>query len=418
MLLTAPLARSWGLAFVLGVNAYGAQDLSWRAVTDQAVKQNAELTSALERLRASTYAERGAYSGFFPELNARLDYDYGASGSANASKSYDATLTASQNIFTGFRDRASVARARAHVLISEADLQAVKARVSFDLKSAYAGLLFAQRSVKLQQQIKQRRESNLKLVQLRFESGRENRGSLLLSQAYLKQAQYDALLAENNIQVYRAQLARVIGRDEELSITLVAEVPLEEPGSALDFKALARATPEYLKLAAQEDVASAEISLARAGFMPSLDLRATKGRSGQDWFPQNDRWSVGASITLPLFSGGKDYYATKSAAASFSAASAARMDVDREAVAALKQSHFGYVQAIEKLKVDESFREAALSRAEIARGKYNNGLMTFEDWDQIENDLIARERAVLQSQRDRTLAEASWQLQQGRGVIP
>ena len=75
------------------------------------------------------------------------------------------------------------------------------------------------------------------------------------------------------------------------------------------------------------------------------------------------------------------------------------------------------MESIEKLKVDQSFLEAALKRSEIARSKYNNGLMTFEDWDLIENDLIARETAVLQSQKDRATAEAAWQQAQGQGVF-
>jgi hypothetical protein len=44
--------------------------------------------------------------------------------------------------------------------------------------------------------------------------------------------------------------------------------------------------------------------------------------------------------------------------------------------------------------------------------------MTFEDWDIIENDLIQRLKTFLQSQRDRVIAEASWELAQGKGVIP
>jgi outer membrane protein TolC len=84
----------------------------------------------------------------------------------------------------------------------------------------------------------------------------------------------------------------------------------------------------------------------------------------------------------------------------------------------LKQAWAGYVESEEKLKVDQAFLEAAVLRAEIARSRYNNGLMSFEDWDRIENDLIQRQKTVLQSQRDRVTAEAAWEQAQGKGVIP
>jgi outer membrane protein TolC len=68
--------------------------------------------------------------------------------------------------------------------------------------------------------------------------------------------------------------------------------------------------------------------------------------------------------------------------------------------------------------VDEDFLKAANARAEIARSKYSNGLMSFEDWDIIENDLINRQKAVLQSRRDRVTAEAAWEQVLGNGAIP
>ena len=48
----------------------------------------------------------------------------------------------------------------------------------------------------------------------------------------------------------------------------------------------------------------------------------------------------------------------------------------------------------------EALQLTGLSAATIARGKYTTGLMTFEDWDLIENDLIAREKAALTTRRD------------------
>jgi len=55
--------------------------------------------------------------------------------------------------------------------------------------------------------------------------------------------------------------------------------------------------------------------------------------------------------------------------------------------------------------------------AEIARNKYNNGLLTFEDWDVIESDLINRQTTYLQNQRDRVISEAAWENIQGIGVF-
>jgi outer membrane protein TolC len=91
---------------------------------------------------------------------------------------------------------------------------------------------------------------------------------------------------------------------------------------------------------------------------------------------------------------------------------------ERELQAALAQAHAGFIAAVAKLAVDEEFAAAAQLRAEIARSKYNNGLLSFENWDIIENDLIARQRALLASRRDRVIAEAAWQQAIGQSDLP
>jgi outer membrane protein TolC len=126
---------------------------------------------------------------------------------------------------------------------------------------------------------------------------------------------------------------------------------------------------------------------------------------------------VGLILSVPIYSGGRDYYSTKSATASFAAAQASRENVERLARARLKQAYHNYQQAVERLRVDEEFLEATTLRAEIARSKYNNGLLSFEDWDIIENDLINRQKALLLSLRDRVTAEAGWEQAKGGGVI-
>jgi outer membrane protein TolC len=127
---------------------------------------------------------------------------------------------------------------------------------------------------------------------------------------------------------------------------------------------------------------------------------------------------VGLNLNVPLYSGGKDYYATKSAVSNLEAAASNTDSAEHQLVVRLKQTHAGYVESVEKLKVDQAFLDAAMTRADIARTKYNNGLMTFENWDIIENDLIQRQKSFLQSQRDRVVAEAAWEQAQGKGVIP
>jgi outer membrane protein TolC len=416
-----------------------ADTLSWDEAVSQAARQNPDLLAARAGVASGEASVGGARSGFLPQLSANLGYNYGNSSttvfssnpltntaslsgdSRDAHGSYTANASLTQNLFAGFQDRAKLAQARANAEAARASLDGTRAQVSHDLKSAFVALEYAKDYVVLSEDILKRRTANLKLVQLRFESGRENKGSVLLSRAYEDQARYDALVARNAREVARADLARVLGRPEgeDLSgLDIRGTVPVDAPPAAApDFASLALATPAYHEALAREDAADRAITAAHANFYPSLNATGTVSRQGTPTSNQTDRWSVGLGLSFPFFSGGKDWYASEAAAQDWRAALYKREAAGREARRDLTDAFTGYVAAVQRLKMDESFRSAAKVRAEIARGKYENGLLSFEDWDQIESDLIAREKTYLTSRRDRVVAEAAWEQAQGKGAL-
>jgi outer membrane protein len=408
------------LVLTLSVWAGPSTVLSWEACVQEAAAGNPELRAASANLAAAGYSAEGAYSGYLPQLSAEAGYadTSGTVVTTTSDTTYSTTLSLRQNLFAGFQDRAKVAQGAANREVAVASLAAAKAKLSQDLKSAFVGLKYSQDNVVLTENIARRREENLRLVELRFESGNENKGSYLLTKASLAQARYDNLQAQQDLVSAQAQLDRVLGRGETEGLEVLGDVPLTEPGKAPDFRQLAREVPDYQQAAAQQKSVEAGVTLARSGLYPSLNLSGSVGRVGDTWTPEDTRRTVGLNLNIPLYSGGSDYYATKSAVSSLAAAASNTDSAEHQLVVRLKQTYAGYVESAEKLKVDLAFLDAAMTRADIARTKYNNGLMTFENWDIIENDLIQRQKSFLQSQRDRVVAEAAWEQAQGKGVIP
>lgn len=409
------------LMLPLAVTSWGAETVTWERGIELAKKTNAELKSAESSLQSARYQVKGARSGFLPVVSAKADYTFDSSQDS-ADKTYSASITATENLFNGLTTTAGLDRAQFSRTASEANLDNVKSKVSYDLKNAFAGLVYSQKSIALTEDIMKRREANLKLVQLRFESGRENLGSLNLSKAYLAQAKYDFLQAKNSLDVYQAELARVLGVEDSKDLSVTGSVPVNKPpyedNRQIDFKNFIKDIPEYRKALAQEQIAKTDVTLARADFYPSLNLNQTAGRTGRDGGSSSNSWAIGASLTFPLFNGGKDYYATKSATEDYRASVHNTRNTEDNNVTKLKEAYTRYVEAVMKLEVDEAFVTAASSRERIAKAQYNNGLITFTDWDTIENDLINRQKTLLQTQKERVTAEAAWEQAQGRGVIP
>lgn len=392
--------------------------INWQESVGEASANNPELAGARSNLQAAESRIQASRSGFFPQLSASVDYRDTSGAAVIPGTFYGAGATATQNVFAGFLDMAKVEQASANAQVAQVDLALVRARLSRDLKFAYASLRYVQEAVTLTETIARRTGENLRLVQLRFEGGRENKGSLLLTQASLKQAQFDNLQARQAIPSAQAQLARALGRAEPDGLRAVDDVPVKAPPPDPDFPTLAAAVPEYRRAQAQESAARADVRLNRSGFYPTLDLYGSYGREGSEWLSEDSRRVVGVTLAVPIFRGGRDYYGVEAASAALSAAAFTRNDTERLSLERLKKAYASYVEAIERVQVDEAFLEAATTRADIARSKYASGLMSFEDWDRIENDLIQRQKNLLLSRRDRVTAEANWEQTQGVGVLP
>lgn len=408
------------------------QVLSWEDCVQLAVEKNPAIKASKESLNASIHQKNAAYGLFLPQISGNLSY---ARSSADLNlgstltgqpgfvrdtrdnESYSATISLTQNLFNGFADLGKLNQAKANQTASSAALSIASAKVSFDLKSAFTNLNYAVRSIELSKEIISRRQRNLDLVQLRYESGRENKGSVLLSQANLSQAKLEAIQAENSVGTAQAQLVRALGLDPGTELSVQGQVPTNPPPLKVAFEELALQTPERLQAVAQEESSAAGIRVARGALMPTLGLTGSTGRSDDVFFPQENRWSVGLTLSVPLFAGGQNYYALQAARATAYSATYNRQATDLQLVSTLKQNYAAYVEAVEREKVTRQFMEAARTRADIARRKYDNGLLSFEEWDIIENDLVNREQAALQSQRDRVIAEATWEQSLGRSAL-
>ena len=331
---------------------------------------------------------------------------------------YSVELSVTQNIFSG---GSIIQKIRSSLFSKDAadyDLKITKANISFKLKSAFSGLRYANDYLNLTKEILKRREENLSLITLRYKNGLENKGSVMLADAYLSEAKLDALKAMNSVSVAKKRLADVIGLDsyDDYQFDITGDVPLAVP-EVIDVKMIAKQTPLYLKSVANEEMAKAEKYSTIGSFLPSVNFFVNAGRSDNTPHMKNSNWSIGINAKMAIFTGGTNYYSYKAANENYKSASNNRIAVLRDIVASIEEKYSSYLESIERLKVDKNYVEAEIIRAKIARQKYNNGLTSFDDWDRIENSLIAQQKRYIESKRNRVITEAEFEQVLSIGVI-
>lgn len=389
----------------------------------EALRNNPDLLAARESVEKSNYDYKGSRSDNLPQLSAnagrtRSYRETSTPGEDSTSDGNSIGVAAKQALFTGGRNSAAIESAAAGKESAEIQLQAAKAQLSYDVLNAFAGLLYAQEQIGLAEAIAKRRADDVDLIELRYEGGKEHQGSLLRTQAAHRESVFDVTSAQRALDVARRRMARALGRAESDPIAVKGTLEADRPGPSPDFAELAEETPDHKLTLAQLRVARAGVRSAKSGYYPDITASAEASRAGDNWPPEEDQWSVGVSLSFPFFPGGRNYMDVKSAEAELRRAEASARGSDDQVLLDLEQAYRDYEDAVERTDVQAEFLKAAEVRAEIARSQYTTGLLSFEDWDVIENDLIQQQKALLANQREAMVAQAAWEKAQGRHRLP
>jgi outer membrane protein TolC len=403
--------------------------LTWEECIRLAVVHNPSLESSRQGVLGSEAVKKGSYSTLYPQISASLSGERsfseqlatgpGLVAGTDYSTEYRAQLSLQQTIFDGFKTKGNIDQARAELALAFANLGAQKALVSFELKSAYAQLLYAQELVGISQSVAKIRQDNARMVKLLYDGGREDKGAWLLSEANLKSALFDLDQSRRNRDVSERQLLTVIGKDLPGPVKAEGQLAIVTLPAQPDFNKLAVLTPGYYQQQARTDAASAGITLAQSDWYPTVSADVTAFRSGANPNPEDKQGvSGGITVSYPIFEGGRTYFNVKAARASLLQELATLRSTTNETGLALARDFKSYVDAADNVRVQETLMQATYMRYQIAEAKYRNGLATFQDFNSITDSYVNQQKFSLASRRDAVIGEATWEQSKGSGAIP
>jgi outer membrane protein len=397
--------------------------LTWEQCVRIALAHNPDLEVFRDNVLNSDATRRGAYSLLYPQIaltfGATRNYDRPGFGApTNYSNEFTGQVSLSETIFNGFLTQGNISQARANLALAFANMDAQKALTSFDLKTAFAQVIFAQQDLAVTRRVIDVDQQNARTVKLLYNSGNEDQGAYELTKAQLDQAIFGYNQAVRNVEVSDDQLLTILGEDFPRPIRAIGELTTGPLPVEPDFGQLAVQTPAYFQHRAQVDAAAAGITIAQSGFYPTLgvDLTATKG--GAELFPSQVNASAGLSVSYALFDGGQTYFNVRAARASLLSSLAALRSGTNNAGLLLSQNFKALVDAVENRRVQEELLDASQLRYTIAEGEYRTALLSFQDFNDITNAYVAQLQTTLQAQQSSVNAEANWEQSRGLGAIP
>lgn len=402
------------LSVCLTTRVMAEETLIWEDCVNEALKNHPDLISGKEQVKQAEADKDITSSAMLPQVTSEVSGTRSKTERLPETDTYSYRVTGNQLLFDGFKTSSDKEAASETVTAQRYNYDVISSNIRLNLRKAFTSLLRAQELISLTEEIAKRRKQNVELVQLRYEAGREHRGALLTAEADLAEAAFEVAQAKRNLSVAHRELSKELGRKELLPVTVegtfdITEVNRERP----DFDSLADTTPFLKELIAQKEATRLGLKSAKADFFPQVYLNASFGETDSDWPPRDNEWSAGLTLSFPIFEGGSRIARVAKAKSQLKQLQADERSGRDGVILTLEETWRTLQDAIDSVSVRKKFLEAARERAKIASAQYATGLITFDDWIIIENNLVIAKKAHLNAQANLLVAEANWFQAQG-----
>jgi outer membrane protein len=375
---------------------------TWQQVSDLAIN-NDDYVSAAKQLDSSEWSYKKAWTNFFPQLSASAGYTETVEP-ADMPKAYSFGLSASQTLFKGFQNMNALKTAYANYQFYSASFNKARSDVYYSIRTAFVGLYIAQENVDLAQQILARIKENARMIKLRYDSGREDKGNLLTTVASQKDAEYGVASAKRALELSKLKLSQLIS-SEVKSTDGTLDMSFEaEP----DMNVLTESSPSYLMAKYQLENSDIAAQNTLGEFLPTVSAIYSYRKSGEEWPPTDLGKSWGVNVSMPLFPGGSNIADKFINDINLEKAKRDFESGKKDLRFNIENAYSSASNALDSLEVKKAQLNAANETAKIADAKYQNGLITFDEWNRITNDNISAQKNLLQGKRSALESLAAW----------
>lgn len=296
---------------------FGYSDLD--GLIAQALKQNQSLKAAVARVEQARALTGQARASYLPMVGATgmLTREQTSETTTNQfqhslATTYRAPLTLSWELDLFGRVRRLSEGARANLRATEELAESARLAVAAETASTYFALAATDQEIRIVGETLALQRQMLTLVEARRDAGRAS--DLAVEQAKMAVAASEADLAgvmnrrsalKNGLAILLGQAAPDFEIAEHPSLkTALPKVPVGLPSDLL------RRRPDLAAAESGLVAANAQIGVAKAAFFPAISLTGSAGYASAEMdglFQRDSRaWSIGPSVYLPLFQGGRN----------------------------------------------------------------------------------------------------------------
>ena len=333
-------------------------------------------------------------------------------------------LNLSQPVFTGGRIQAQNRIAQAGRTRAELELATQRAQLALDVTQAYYDAALADRLVGIAEATLQQVETTLEQTRLARQVGNQPEFELLRAQV-TRDNQLPVLIqrrSDRDLAYARLMLLLDLPTDEPVSLTTSLDETVAVPVARFAAnEALLGDTTAANRAAVQQaqtlvDVQQSALRIARSQRLPNLSLNSQFGRVAYPegafpgWNDFRSNWTVGATLAVPIFTGGRIRGDEMVAQANL-----------LEAQARVRQAHdaarLDTRVAIERLEAARAQYQASAGTVQQAQRAYQIAEVRFREGISTQVELSDSRILLQQAQANRAVAARDLQIAQARVAL-
>lgn len=393
-------------------------------LTAYALAHNPQTAAAWDGLRAQAASLGMAKSAWLPSLFLNTNFSRRQAASTAgftvpARNSANPNLTLSYTLWDFGLRAAKVDAARAQEWVAGFTQNQNIQTVAFSVAQAYYQLLGNQSLVLADEKTVAENQKNLEAAEVLHRAGQATIGALYQARAAMAQAQSTLAAQRQTVRSSEGLLASTLGLSPQTTLKITSlklgqEPPQLHSAAKTLMHAALTANPTLQQARAQVAVAQANVRSAEASGLPSLGVNSSYGYLYQGGFRPGDTWTVGFTLTVPLFTGFNTHYQIRQTQALRDQAQSNLAASRNSTEATVWQDFHNFQGAIAAYPGAQSGLENAGKALEVVQAQYRVGQATIQDVLLAESTLAQARYTLIQNLVNSYVALA--QLSQAVGI--
>lgn len=353
---------------------------------------------------------------FYPTVNGNVGTSFNFDNpQVNHSFSNNLGISSNAVLYNGNRNKNNVKLTEKDVEISKLNTLQTRDNITLSILNAYLNILYSKENIIIAAEQISVGENSVQRMQELVDAGVKAKNELFQVEANLSANQESLVKAENNLDLALLELAQILQiphqdfRVAPVNITVDTAI-LNYKNSDLIYNTAVGSRPEIASAQLNIENADISIDMAKSGKLPIVsasysfgtnfyyDLQTDFEQAGYFKQLENNRGhSVGVSMSIPIFDKNVTKINTQRAQIQ---KEMANFTLENEKINLRASIERAYIDAKTSLKTYEAAQKSVSAQKEAfrtAQERYNAGVLTSFDFDQVRNQLVNAQSALVRA---------------------